>query len=61
MIGGSIGGQIIATVLRANGGVVGGFDPGSIVSQIAGAGVGGGVLVLAVTFVLRSVDRSSRS
>ncbi len=53
IVGGGIGGQILAQVFHVAPGA-GGLDIGSILSQVAGGGVGGGVL-MAIIGVLRSM------
>lgn len=53
IVGGGIGGQILAQLLHIAP-AAGGLDIGSILTQVAGGGVGGGAL-MAIIGVLRSL------
>ncbi len=53
VVGGGLGGQILGA-LGAGGAATGGMDIGAIVSQVAGGGVGGGVL-LAVVGIIKNM------
>lgn len=58
MAGGVVGGQMMATVLDAGARVpIPASDVGSVVSQIAAAGVGGGLMTMAVALVRRCGTR----
>lgn len=66
IVGGGLGGQILGALLGGAGApdaaaAAGGMDLGAIISQIAGGGVGGGVL-LAIVSVIRNAmaKRSAR-
>ena len=53
IVGGGIGGQILSQVLHVGGGA-GALDIGSILTQVAGGGIGGGGL-MAIIGLLRSM------
>ena len=59
IVGGGIGGQILAA-LGATGGsqANGGLDIGSIISNVAGSGVGGAILLIIVSFIKNAVAAS---
>ncbi|MGQ0673071.1 MAG: hypothetical protein ACT4N2_09370 [Hyphomicrobium sp.] len=53
IVGGGVGGQLLAVLLPALAGT-GGTDIGSILGQVAGGGVGGGVM-MAIVGLLRNM------
>ena len=57
VIGGGVGAQIIGQFLGggAEAAGAGGFDIGSIISQIASGGVGGGILMVIVGLIKQAV------
>ena len=62
IIGGGIGGQVLAMVLGGGGAAAtGNLDVASIVSQIAGGGVGGGILMVIVGIIRRAMSGQSAS
>jgi uncharacterized membrane protein YeaQ/YmgE (transglycosylase-associated protein family) len=54
IVGGGIGGQILAALVPALAAQAGSMDIGSIISQIAGGGVGGAVL-MAIVGILKNM------
>jgi hypothetical protein len=54
ILGGGLGGQLLALLGVGGGGAAGSLDLGTILSSVAGGGVGGGVLMLIVG-VIRQV------
>lgn len=54
ILGGGLGGQILGMLGLGGGAATGALDPGSIVSSIAGGGVGG-VVLMAIIGVLKQV------
>jgi uncharacterized membrane protein YeaQ/YmgE (transglycosylase-associated protein family) len=54
IVGGGIGGQILAALVPALASQAGSMDIGSIVSQIAGGGIGGAVL-MAIVGILKNM------
>ncbi len=56
ILGGGIGGQILATVLGVGGGGAG-LDIGTIIGNIASGGVGGSVLLLIIGLVRGALAR----
>lgn len=56
ILGGGLGGQLLG-MLDLGGG--GGMDVGSIVSSVAGGGVGGAVLLAIIGFIKKSMGKSS--
>ena len=60
ILGGGLGGQILAMLLgSATPAGGGGLDMGSIVSSVAGGGVGGAVLMLIVGYVRKMMTRTA--
>ncbi|MDH3580802.1 MAG: hypothetical protein OEM91_09285 [Hyphomicrobiales bacterium] len=55
IVGGGIGGQILASALGIGSG--GGLDIGSIITSIAGGGIGGGILLVVVGFIRQMMAR----
>lgn len=58
IIGGGIGGQVLAGIL-GTGAAGGGLDIGSIVQQVAGGGVGGAVVLVIVGLVKNAMAKSA--
>ena len=60
ILGGGLGGQLLGMLGLGGGGPAGGgLDLGSIVSSIAGGGVGGGVLMAIVGVIRNMMGKSS--
>ena len=51
IVGGGIGGQILSQVLHVAPAAAGGLDMGSILTQLAGGGIGGGGLMAVIGLV----------
>jgi len=58
IVGGGIGGQIMAQLGIDPGSATGGADLGSIVSQIAGGGIGGAILLVVAGYVKRMMSKA---
>ena len=56
IVGGGIGGQILAAIVPALAGG-GGMDIGSIIGNIAGGGVGGGILMIIVGMIKKAMAK----
>jgi hypothetical protein len=61
IIGGGLGGQLLAMLGAGDAGTAaaGGMDVGSIVSSIAGGGIGGGVLMAIVGLIRQAMAKPS--
>lgn len=58
ILGGGLGGQILGMLGLGGGGAeAGSLDLGSIVSSIAGGGVGGGVLMVIIGFIRQALKK----
>ena len=57
ILGGGLGGQLLG-MLGAGAATGGGLDAASIISSIAGGGVGGGVLMAIVGLIRKSMTRA---
>ncbi len=58
IVGGGLGGQIMAQLGIDPGSATGGGDLTSIVSQIAGGGVGGAVLLVIASYLKRMMSKA---
>ena len=56
IVGGGIGGQLLAAVVGAS---AGGLDIGTIVSNIAGGGVGGAILMVVVSMIKKAMEKKT--
>jgi hypothetical protein len=56
IVGGGVGGQLLAAIIPALAGG-GGLDIGSIIGNIAGGGVGGGVLMVIVGMIRKAMAK----
>jgi len=54
IVGGGLGGQLLG-MLIGSGASGGGMDLGSLVAQVAGVGVGGGILMVIVSIVRQAL------
>ena len=54
IVGGGLGGQLLGMLIES-GASGGGMDLGSLVAQVAGVGVGGGILMVIVSIVRQAL------
>lgn len=59
ILGGGLGGQLLGMLGVGGAGQAGGMDLGSIVSSVAGGGVGGGVLMAIIGVVRNMISKKS--
>lgn len=57
IVGGGLGGQLLAMLGAGGGEAAGGLDLAGIVSSVAGGGVGGGVLLAIVSLVKQQLAK----
>ncbi len=58
ILGGGLGGQLLGMLGMGAAGAAGGMDIASIVTQVAGGGVGGGVLLAIIGLVKNAMAKS---
>lgn len=59
ILGGGLGGQILAMLGVGGTAAAGGLDLGSIVSSVAGGGVGGAVVMIIVGLIKQAMSKSA--
>lgn len=59
ILGGGLGGQLLGMLGAGGAGAAGGLDLASILSSVAGGGVGGGVLMAIVGVIRQAMGKSS--
>jgi hypothetical protein len=59
ILGGGLGGQILAMLGAGGTAAAGGLDLGSIVSSVAGGGVGGAILMIIVGLIKQAMSKSA--